>query len=110
MWNKVSSRNLIGGFCENHNQTSRPQGRDFSRNVAKTKQGWYPLELDARSDDKCTINGLLAACFMPLSCFPYYSTLEMEATFYSETSVDFQRTIWRYIQKITVSMRTSNPT
>jgi hypothetical protein len=27
----------------------------------------------------------------------YYSVLKMEATFYSEKSVDFQRTTWRYI-------------
>jgi hypothetical protein len=33
-----------------------------------------------------------------LVCFlAYSSTLKMEATFFSETSVDFQRTIWRYI-------------
>jgi hypothetical protein len=34
---------------------------------------------------------LLAACFMLVFCLTYSSTLKMEATFSSETSVDFQR-------------------
>jgi hypothetical protein len=44
----------------------------------------------------------------------YYSTLKTEVICSSETSVEFQRTTWRYIPKtelfITTSVRTSNPT
>jgi hypothetical protein len=40
---------------------------------------------------------------------------KMEAALFSETSVDFQRTTWRYISQrtelfITTAVRTSNPT
>jgi hypothetical protein len=34
---------------------------------------------------------------MLVSCLAYSSTLKMEATYTSETSVYFQRTTWRYI-------------
>jgi hypothetical protein len=34
---------------------------------------------------------------MLVSCLVYSSTLKMEAICFSETSVDFQRAIWRYI-------------
>jgi hypothetical protein len=34
---------------------------------------------------------------MPVSCFVYLSTLKMEATCFSENSVDFQQTTQRYI-------------
>jgi hypothetical protein len=37
-----------------------------------------------------------ATCSMLVSCLAY-STLKMNATCYSETSVDFQQTTWRYI-------------
>jgi hypothetical protein len=54
----------------------------------------------------------VASCLPPafklVSCLAYSSTLTIE-----ETSVDFQRTIWRYTQKmeiITKAVRTSNPT
>jgi hypothetical protein len=40
---------------------------------------------------------VLTACFMLVSCSAYYSTLKMEATRFSVTSVDFQRTTLRYI-------------
>jgi hypothetical protein len=40
---------------------------------------------------------LLAVCFMLVSCLGYSPTLKMEAKVSPETSVDFQRTIWRYI-------------
>jgi hypothetical protein len=40
---------------------------------------------------------LLAACFMLDSYLAYYSTLKMKAVCSSETSIDFQRTTWRYI-------------
>jgi hypothetical protein len=35
---------------------------------------------------------LLSTCFTMVSCLAYFSTLEMDATCSSETSVDFQRT------------------
>jgi hypothetical protein len=40
---------------------------------------------------------LLAASFMLVSCLAYSSMLKMEASCYSETSVDFQRAKRRYI-------------
>jgi hypothetical protein len=39
----------------------------------------------------------LATCFMLVSYLAYSSTLKMEATCSSETSVDFQRITRRYI-------------
>jgi hypothetical protein len=39
------------------------------------------------------------ACSKPISCLAYSSTLTMEATCSSETSVNFQQTIWRYIRQ-----------
>jgi hypothetical protein len=39
------------------------------------------------------------ASFMPVSCMSYFSTLNIEAIYSSETFIDFQRTIRRYIQK-----------
>jgi hypothetical protein len=48
--------------------------------------------------------------FMLVSCSAYSSTQKMEAICSSETSFDFQRTTWRYSQKvvlfITTTMRT----
>jgi hypothetical protein len=38
----------------------------------------------------------IAAYFKMISCITYSSTLKMEATCSSETSVDFQPSIWRY--------------
>jgi hypothetical protein len=40
---------------------------------------------------------LLATCFMLDSCLPHPSKLKMQAIFFSETSVRFQRTTWRYV-------------
>jgi hypothetical protein len=40
---------------------------------------------------------LLATCFMLVSCSAYSFTLKMEATYSSETSVDFQRDTRRYL-------------
>lgn len=34
---------------------------------------------------------------MPVSCMGYSPTLKMEATYSSETSVDFQQATWYYI-------------
>jgi hypothetical protein len=39
----------------------------------------------------------LPPAFTLVSCSAYSSTLKMEAVYYSETSVDFQRTTRRYI-------------
>jgi hypothetical protein len=39
------------------------------------------------------------ASFMLFYCFVYYSTLKMEATYSSETSVDLQWTTRRYIRE-----------
>jgi hypothetical protein len=44
----------------------------------------------------CSPLTVLAICFVQVSCLDYSSTLEMEATLSSETSVDFQRTPRRY--------------
>jgi hypothetical protein len=40
----------------------------------------------------------LPSVFTQASCLAYSSTLKMEATYSSETSVDFQWTTWHYIQ------------
>jgi hypothetical protein len=40
---------------------------------------------------------LLAKCFMLISCLAYSSTMMMEATYYSDMSVHFQRTTRLYI-------------
>jgi hypothetical protein len=45
----------------------------------------------------CNFFSLLATCSTLVYCLAYSSTLKMEATFSSEMSVDFQRTIPRYI-------------
>jgi hypothetical protein len=45
---------------------------------------------------------------MLVSCLAYSSTLKMEATYYSETYVDFQRATQRYVHSMAV--RTPNPT
>jgi hypothetical protein len=52
------------------------------------------------------------ACFIPVSCFAYSSTMMMKATSSSETSVDFEWNTRRYISEelfITIAVRTSNP-
>jgi hypothetical protein len=40
---------------------------------------------------------LPSAGFMLVSCLAYSTTLEIEVALYSETSIDFERTTWRYI-------------
>jgi hypothetical protein len=40
---------------------------------------------------------LLAACFLLVACFAYYSTMKMEAKRSSETPVNFCLTTWHYI-------------
>jgi hypothetical protein len=54
-----------------------------------------PLKLNRRFEGTCRLP-LHAVCFSLISCLAY-STLNIEATCYSETSVDFQRTTRRYI-------------
>jgi hypothetical protein len=44
-----------------------------------------------------TINQLQVGNFMLVSCFPYSSTLNKEATCSSKTAVNIHRIIWRYI-------------
>jgi hypothetical protein len=59
------------------------------------------LHLQGRSrwhiPPKCRLAALLTTWFRAGFCVAYSSTLKMEATYSSETSVDFQRTIRRYI-------------
>jgi hypothetical protein len=43
------------------------------------------------------ITPVLATCFTLVTCLAYYSTLKVEVTCFSETSVDFQRTARHYI-------------
>jgi hypothetical protein len=52
--------------------------------------------LNLRNTGRVITQGLLATLFMLVSCFDYYSTLKM-VTNSAETSIDFQRTTWRYI-------------
>jgi hypothetical protein len=56
-------------------------------------------------------SALLATCFRLISCSAYFSTLNMEATYSSETSVDFRQIARRYIPElfITTAVRTSSP-
>jgi hypothetical protein len=58
----------------------------FLRNV-----GWLS------TDNTALYNRSLLPAFTLVSCSAYFSTLKMEAVCSSETSVDFQRTTWRYI-------------
>jgi hypothetical protein len=67
--------------------------------------GWNGPNLDSlfpfkygqmKEEDEKTINNSLT-CFMLVSCLAYFSTLNMEASCSSETSVDFQLTKRRYI-------------
>jgi hypothetical protein len=44
---------------------------------------------------------LLPTAFMLAYCLDYYMTLKMEAIYFSETSVDIERTTWRYIPENT---------
>jgi hypothetical protein len=59
-------------------------------------------------------SSFLPLAFTLVSCSAYFSTLKMEAIFPSEMSVDFQRTIRRYIPEESTlhnhRLRTSNPT
>jgi hypothetical protein len=44
-----------------------------------------------------SVENLLATCFTLISCLAYSSTLKMEATYFSETSVGRQRTARLYV-------------
>jgi hypothetical protein len=57
--------------------------------------GSYRLHLQGRGISQTS--NLLATCFTLVSCFTYSSTLKMDAARSSETSVNFERTTWRYI-------------
>jgi hypothetical protein len=59
-----------------------------------------PLKFNRRCKGTCLrLQGqdLFPTCFHAGSCLTYFSILKMEATFSSETSVDFQQTKRRYI-------------
>jgi hypothetical protein len=57
-----------------------------------------PLKVNRRFEGISRLHAaLLATYFMPASCLAHYSILKTEATCYSETSVDFRRTIRSYI-------------
>jgi hypothetical protein len=55
------------------------------------------VEIQRRFEESIGYVAFLAACFMLVSCLVYSSTMELEATRSSETSVDFRRTRRRYI-------------
>jgi hypothetical protein len=46
---------------------------------------------------QCESRALFATCFTLVYCSAYSSTLNVDAIYSSETSVDFQRTTQRYI-------------
>jgi hypothetical protein len=58
-----------------------------------------PLKVNRRLGVTCRlhIQALLATCFTLVSCLACSSTLKMEATCFSETSVELQRTAQRHI-------------
>jgi hypothetical protein len=60
---------------------------------------FIPLKVNRRFGKTCRLHlqALLATCFRLVSCLTYSSTLKVGAIRSSETSVDFQRTIRRYI-------------
>jgi hypothetical protein len=60
-----------------------------------------PLKINRRFGLTCC--KALAACFMMVSCLAYSSTLNMEAICSSEKSVDFQRTIQRYVPEVFIA-------
>jgi hypothetical protein len=71
-----------------------------------------PLLVDWRFGG--TSADLLATCFMLVSFLAYSSTVNMEATCSSETSVEFQRTTRRYIPEdrdlhVSIRWKTGNP-
>jgi hypothetical protein len=49
-----------------------------------------PLKVNRHFGGTSRLQRLLATCFTLASCLTYFSTLKMEATCSSETSVDFQ--------------------
>jgi hypothetical protein len=56
-----------------------------------------PLKFNRLLEEHVAFMALLAACFMLVSCLAYSSALKLEATWFSETLVEFQRTTCRYI-------------
>jgi hypothetical protein len=59
--------------------------------------GTYRLHLQGGRISQARNHLCFPPAFILVSCFAYFSTLKMEATCASETSVDFQRTTRRYI-------------
>jgi hypothetical protein len=68
------------------------QDKQVTPSRAGQFQGEHLAHCDLRRE-------VLATCFTLVSCLAYSSTLKMEVTCSSETSVDFQRTTQRYIPK-----------
>jgi hypothetical protein len=66
----------------------------------------------SRPNNKEKSRALLTTNFRLVSVLAYSSTLKMETICFSETPVDFQRAIWRYIPEdelfIATAVRTSN--
>jgi hypothetical protein len=70
-----------------------------------------PLKVSCRFERTCRLHlqgGKISpaelcspSAFTLLSCSVYSSDLKMETIYFSETSVDFQRTTWLYIQERT---------
>jgi hypothetical protein len=58
-----------------------------------------PFKVNRRFGQICRLLSLPPA-FTLVSCLAYSSTLKVELTFPSETSVDIQRTTWRYIPEV----------
>jgi hypothetical protein len=52
-----------------------------------------------QSSHRGRYDDVLSACFILVSCFVVSSTMKVKATYSSETSVGFQRTIRCYIQE-----------
>jgi hypothetical protein len=73
---------------------------------------YSPLKVNRHFGETC-LQSLLATCFTLASGLAYSSTLKMEATYSSETSIDFQDVHGVISQKIdlflTTAVRTSNP-
>jgi hypothetical protein len=66
-----------------------------------------PMSLEEQADYQ---HSMPAPCFMLVSCLAYSSTVKLEVTCSSDTSVDCQRTYTASYQRRQNSVRTSDPT
>jgi hypothetical protein len=62
----------------------------------KLRVGRPQGSITGRNNGFSLADALFATCFMMVSCLAYLPRLNMEATFLSETSDDFQQTTRRY--------------